>query len=304
MTAGRVNHLDYHAGRYLLVSPRPGRTVDLWSVKRLPFEPSGWLKGMRDDIREAVRTLQYGSDEVLHATYMSNVDESCDAENILLYNVGPSYFARCSSVGLRFERVFEEPPPPPRPLKEQVLHYHRYAPAKRHNRFVHWRSQDKLVQWETSCEALGASTSATSIWYWMKRGVCEARGTVRREPSRFGLTVTIRAPTGSLPNLAALVKPLFDGIISAFHSHDGAKLQQVSHRIAAKLDVEAAEVAEHLLSDNVSVLGRKQLVWPWRESVQWNPADELCVAGELVLLADERRGSPWQLSGQLFRVDD
>ncbi len=259
---------------------------------------------MREDLREAVRTLECGSDEVLHATYVSGVDQACDAENILFYNVGASYFAQSSSNGLRFERAFSEPPPPPRLLKERVLHYQFYGPAKRQDGFAYWRSRRKLVQWEVSSEALGPSTSATSIWYWMKRELGETGGAIKREPPRFGLRVAIHAPSGLAPNPAALVKPLFDGIISAFHSHDGAMLEQVSDRLARKLGVEAREVADHLLSDSAAVLGRRRLVYPWGKSVQWNPADDRCVAAELVLYIDTNRDSLWRLSGELFELDE
>lgn len=278
--------------------------MELWSIKRLPFEPKGWLKRMRGDLREAVRTLECGSGEVLHATYVSGVDEACDAENILLYNVGASYFARSSSNGLRLERAFSEPPPPPRLLKERFAHYQFYGSAKRQDGFAYWRSRRQLVQWEMSSEALGPSTSATSIWYWMKRGLGEAGGAVEQEPSRFGLRVAIHAPSGCVLNPAALIKPLFDGIIAAFHSHDGSMLEQVSDRLARKLDVDARKVAGHLLSDSVAVLGRRRLVWPWGKSVQWNPADDRCVAAELVVYTDKNRNGLWRLSGELFEVDE
>ena len=289
---------------YLLLNPGPAHPVELWSIKRLPFEPKGWLKRMREDLREAVLMIECDSDEVLHATYMSNVNQACDAENILFYNVGASYFTRSSSGGLRFERAFLEPPPLPRPLKERFGHYQFYGPAKRRDGFVYWRSRSKLVQWEMSSEALGPSTSATSIWYWMKRGLGETGGVIVREPSRFGLSVTLHAPSGWVLNPAALIKPLFDGIIAAFHSHDGSMLEQVSDRVARKLDVDASEVAGHLLSDSVAVLGSRRLVWPWGKSVQWNPADDRCVAAELVVYTDKNRNGLWRLSGELFEVDE
>ena len=289
---------------YLVSVKETGRLVELWSTERLPFEPKGWLKDMRGDLREALMKLECSPDEILHATYVSGVDQACDAENILFYNVGASYFARSSSNGLRFERAFSEPPPPPRLLKERVLHYQFYGPAKRQDGFAYWRSRSKLVQWEMSSEALGPSTSATSIWYWMKRGMSGTTAAIEGEPSRFGLSVTLHASSGWVLNPAALIKPLFDGIIAAFHSHDGSMLEQVSDRLARKLDVDASEVAGHLLSDSVAVLGSRRLVWPWGKSVQWNPADDRCVAAELLLYTGKNRNGLWRLSGELFELDE
>lgn len=259
---------------------------------------------MREDIREAVRTLECGSDEVLHATYMSNVNQACDAENILFYNVGASYFARSCSGGLRFERVFSKPPSAPYPLTEKPLHYQRYKVAKRASGFAYWRPGRKLVQWQLDYDAVRSSSSPASIWYRTKCGIGDIAAPVGRVPSRFGLSVTLHPPAGSVVNASAVVKPLFDGILSAFHLHDGVMVEEISHRLARQLELEAADVASHLLSESIAVLGRRQLVFLRGKSVQWNPADDRCVAAELLLYTGKNRNGLWRLSGELFELDE
>jgi hypothetical protein len=41
--------------------------VEVWSTKRLPFEPKGWLIDLRDKIRSGLSTLTIGSNEFLQA---------------------------------------------------------------------------------------------------------------------------------------------------------------------------------------------------------------------------------------------
>jgi hypothetical protein len=47
-----------------------------------------------------------------------------------------------------------------------------------------------------------------------------------------------------------------------------------------------------------AVLGRRRLLWPRAQGVQWNPADDLCLALELRIERGERR----ELSGRLVEI--
>ncbi len=45
-----------HPNAYSILKSETGGkdVVEAWSVKRLPFEPRGWLKRLRADLREAL----------------------------------------------------------------------------------------------------------------------------------------------------------------------------------------------------------------------------------------------------------
>ncbi len=49
--------------------------VELWSSKRLPFEPKGWLSDMRSSLIEAISQMEISDDSFLRATYHSDVLE-------------------------------------------------------------------------------------------------------------------------------------------------------------------------------------------------------------------------------------
>lgn len=42
------------------------KTVELWSTKRLPFEPKDCLKDMREDLRKDLKKLTRSREEVLY----------------------------------------------------------------------------------------------------------------------------------------------------------------------------------------------------------------------------------------------
>jgi hypothetical protein len=99
-----------------------------------------------------------------------------------------------------------------------------------------------------------------------------------------------------------LVKGIFDGVICAFQAHtDTAVLPDVVARIATVLPAEPVEIEEHLIDQRRAVLGVVQrLVSPYREDVKWDPADHLCVAGEL--LPAEPVGPRWAIRGELVEL--
>ncbi len=278
-------------------------SVEAWSVKRLPFEPKGYLLEMRSNLRTALQALKADPGQVLHATYLSNVAEPCDAENVLLYNVGTGRFAGSAHHGLRFERAFASPPLQSlsEPFSEPPQHYHQYRIADRSDGYQHWQRGKTMAQWNSialsSDKVLGELASA---WYAMKHGEIYNRQTVSSDV-HFGLSVEICTPFRPALNLASLVKPLFDGIISAFGSHDGSNLDLVCSRLGNRLRREPSELANLLMADEHNVLGRRKLLWPYGEFVQWNPADDRCVVGEILVNYDAS-ASGSSISGTLFTV--
>ena len=99
-----------------------------------------------------------------------------------------------------------------------------------------------------------------------------------------------------------MVKEIFDGVICAFQAHtDKAVLPDVVARIAAILPADPVEIEELLLDQCQAVLGEvPRLVYLRDVGVQWNPADHMCVAGEL--LAAEPADECWAIRGELVEL--
>ena len=69
---------------------------------------------------------------------------------------------------------------------------------------------------------------------------------------------------------------MLDGVIAAFHG-DPVPDPVAVDRLAAHL-VQSCEAVQASLLAEVPPLGYRRLLWAYRNGVQWNPADDLCVA--------------------------
>lgn len=192
----------------------------------------------------------------------------CDVENVLFYNVGVSAFRGCSVPVVRFGR--EMGPCPSTPEGEQWPHYVRYAlePAEPHDGHV------PIVRMQGSFLASARSLmNPWLVWRSMKLGEVSWEG----QPSirEFGLDIIVTVPEGRSVHPVAIMKTVVDGVIGALHAHDGSALDDVSTRVALPLAIDRRDVAEMLMDQSSAILGTRRLLWPFRNGVQMNPADDL-----------------------------
>ena len=274
--------------------------VQAWSVARLPFEPKGWLVDLRSELRSALKQLQLRNGAMLGALYGSPVRDYCDAENILIYNVGAGHMAAAAASGIRVERMYDALASA-RPLASNPNHYWRYGAIEAGRPFAAWDEGATLAEW--SCVPMPALTEfakPSSIWCAMRVADVQVAKTADL-PRPFGLRLVLGAPPNRPVSPAKAVKPLLDGLIAGLHSHDGSALADVSERLHVQLPDETPEHIGRLLVDSSAApLGRRRLVWPRAKSVQWNPADDLCLAFELRVAPSDR----FELSGRLVEIDD
>lgn len=277
-----------------VVSTQPG-SVEAASSVRLPFETRGWSRRFQEALRGALGTLEPKPGRVLSGVYASEAESghAVDAENVLFYNVGTGAFARLSTEGLRFERSFEPPFPDERaffPLR----HYHRYLQVPRGAPFHHHEPERILARWDGVPLSDGAATKPAAVWWAMRR----AQSTVQANTDGpFGLRVILHGAAGR--PLSGVMKPLFDGVIAAFHGWSGPRDEALAIRLAAQLGATPDAVEKELFDARENALPARAVLKRHGDGVAWNPQDELCLAGEL--LAGEPDGPP-RLSGELFTL--
>lgn len=288
--------------RYILTTDEqdPSRLVELWSEARLPFEPSPPLKDMRNALRTAVRRLRARDGGLLQATYESLDASYCDLENVLFYNVGTGSFSAATRTGVRFDRAYTLSNPTVK-LDWVSRHHHRYEIARADAPWRHWREVETLAQWTAvRMPSVSESTSASAIWHAMLPWTSEANADVLPKP--FGIRLTVRIPRESIVNACAIAKPLLDGAISACHSHDGTDVDEIALRLGARLHARSEDITERLMSSTGAVLGRRRLLYLRAAGVQWNPADDQCVAGQISIDSTGDRTDSWVVSGKLLSV--
>lgn len=274
--------------------------VSIWSTDRLPFQPKGWKLALREDIKAALlSTLSSNPSSGLYAALMSPDSRSFDMENVLFYNVGTGIFSPLCRNSICFERFIG--PLPKQSTSDNAMRYlceYQMIPVS--NTFHYWRPEDTLAEWkEIPIPSLKGELKPHTFWYAMKKAGI-ANHTDQCIPIRdIGLSLRIQAPKNNSVNLAAVMKPLIDGVISSMHWESQIPSTHVLNYLSMVLNEPSERIAELLSRPKGAVLGPRPLVHPFQRGIQWNPADDALVAVQITFepcQSDNR----WLLSGSLF----
>lgn len=280
--------------------------VEAWADDYIRFERRPvWQEELRHEIRRRCGRLAPLAGQVLHAAFLGPKPPNADVENLTLYNIDS--FKSAGRNGIRFEHGAVVPPAPDG--AEYGFGY-RYALASTSDTFAYRRLGRTLASFDWI--DLGGSVGETKDHAKLARvWLALARAREHMEPTGpgsgvampFAVRVKIRPAAGREPVWGGLVKGIFDGVISAFQAHtDTAMVPEVTARLAANLQADRTEIEKHLIEKRWAVLGAvPRLVSPYREGVKWDPADHLCVAGELI---DAHPVGPrWSIKGDIIAVD-
>jgi hypothetical protein len=269
---------------------RYGHEVCAWSDAPLPFDNlSPSQRALRTGLRERLAQLTAEGGEILHATYSGPKDPRADVENLLLYNVdqaGTSLRAAAAH-GVRFEldegAVLEAPSG--RPWRCS----YRYRVAPREAGFSAWRPARELA-------GFPSEHRLAQVWLALRRASVRVAAEPVRPETRFGVRLELQAPASQFA-APELVKSLVDGTVAALQAHaDRGTVEDVSARLATQLGASAEELAQELLDDRGAVLGvTRRLLYPRARGVQWDPADHLCLAGDVLVEPGSAAG--WTISG-------
>ncbi|MCF8567814.1 hypothetical protein LLE49_24135 [Alicyclobacillus tolerans] len=255
-------------------------TVELWSTARLPFEPKGWMRQMRDDLRQALHQIRPETDKsFLQAAYISTDTGYFDTENVLLYNMGVAAFKHLCLHGISFKHTVQVPPNCPVTLNGEAAHFYRYKATPTPTLSL-TDDNDTIAKWpSTACPPLTQSTKPHVLWGLLRQQ--DATTIVKEWSGTFGLELTLSVPRDAVINTVGLVKPLLDGIVSAFHTHDGSRLSDVANRLSSMTGLPPARIESLLMESDKAVFGRTRLIYPHGQGVQWAPNDHLCVEATL-----------------------
>lgn len=270
--------------------------VQAWSTQYIPFEPKGWHLDCRNELRQAISQIAPDGD-CLYAAYISQNVKFCDVENVLIYNIGTAAFNTLCKKGICFERGFGSIPPVPA-TNINAKHYYRYA---QYDQFLLWNEDEALVVWHDTTLPTPPSMSKPHLyWHAMRKGtiVCKDSKLISKQ---FGLAIQLTIPKTARCNLATILKPLLDGVISAFHWHNALRDDIMLERLCKLTDADTADLEQMLYDKTHAVLGARSLVSAYREGIKWNPEDDACMACHVTVRREESCGS-WSMSGRLFAV--
>ena len=91
---------------------------------------------------------------------------------------------------------------------------------------------------------------------------------------------------------------MLDGFVSALHYYEGEQLDAVVERVADRLNWPGAEVRALLVDQTNAVLGAYPVPHLRDRNVQWSPADDFLIGGEIVRRSCS--GDSLSISGRLL----
>jgi hypothetical protein len=197
------------------------------------------------------------------------------------------------------------PPPPPDCglIVGAPLHYHRYREA-RDDAFDNWRPGRRLAAF-TGVPVDTVTDKPAPVWKAI-RVFATPPAEIDSASTRFLLKLHVTDTRKDRPanSLVDIVKPTLDGIISAFHSHEGSDGAAEALRLEEAGLGEKEALRDQLLDQRWAALGGRRLLAPFgRAGVQWNPADDFCVAAYITLSAggsaEDGHDARWRLSSEL-----
>jgi hypothetical protein len=191
-------------------------------------------------------------------------------------------------------------PPSGRPFARS----YQYGLTSPDSSLSHWRPTRRLASFnEADLGEFKSTKRLEPAWLAVHDAEVESVGQRVTAKERFAVFLTLsHPPTKSVGASPELVKTLIDGAVAAFQSHgDRASADEIIARLARITGLPTSRIKQALFDDERAVLGIDALVHLRGGGVQWNPADHLCVAGQVVCRpAPETR---WMLSGEIHAVE-
>jgi hypothetical protein len=270
--------------------------VRIESEDYVPFDRlSDEQAALRSVIRAGVQALAAEPDEVLHAIFLGDKPPRADVENLLVYNIGAAYLRAASRHGLRFEIT-----PGDSGLTRRFGY--QYELEDRATGFRYWKTARRLVCWDRiDIGQLDGGKTLEHVWLALRCGRCTIEGSRSGREVPFAVRVAIRPPAGRSAAPATMIKGVLDGVI-AFQAHtDATTVPDLANRLTRTLTVSEDELQDPLLDVRQAALGAlPRLLHARGPGVAWAPADDYCLAGELLL--DAANGNSWSISGVIDEI--
>ena len=293
----KFDHDPASGARWEIHGPAAGVSIiEAWADDYIRFDGlPPWQEELRDEIRRRCRLLEPAEGQVLQASVFGPKPSNADVENLVLYNIGS--FAVAGRNGIRFEHGVV---PPPAPSGATYRFCYRYALVPRCRTLASFD-----CEW-IDLGAFSGEKKLAQVWLALARGFKAGEVKVFMpviDPATaFAVNIDIRPPRGQKYVLGNLVKPIFDGVISAFQAHaDLSVLPEVLPILAKQLQADRDEIRGYLLDQNRAVLDTvNRLVAPYGAGVTWYPSDHWCMAGEL--LPADPTDDNWAIKGKVVEL--
>ncbi len=268
-----------------------GGKIEIWMKKKLPYPSSkvsdlpAWVEKVLKPLRSELQNLEAEPDEIIEARYISTKRGKADVENLLFYNVRKlvASFGKSSRHGLRFSYLDRSRYPDeecPRLLEssECFAHYKSYQLVKKDAPFFRGKCES-VASYEFSC----SKPEPENVWWSSVNAEWSLNPEWKRKMKKgalkdFALRVDAQYPQEREQCAVSHLKKVFDGIVSAMHVWTNEEwVDEVTNRVKrTQQKVSRKLIRAKLQNNDHAFLGENN-------KKRWDPADDRCVAGELLL---------------------
>lgn len=239
------------------------QAITLKTNKRIPYEVTGTLKEIRDELKLNLKKMTNTGGKILVAEYISKLPiKGADVENLLFYNIGSAAFENSATAGIRFTSSLASASD-----GGEWEHCYRYF----------FEIGGKTIGEEMLSfllPSMSENTKASEVWWAVSKAIEGKASLGKMIPDGFRLSIEVHTPEDKPIKLASCMKPLLDGLISALQyseSIDPIALKILAASIGEPFDAVKAELENQ---KNKLLGNQKKLVFAYREGIKWNPADD------------------------------
>lgn len=238
--------------------------IVLSSDIRLPFDPKGDALRLKNELRSAIKGFNKSEYVHLFAGLTTSEDEFFDVENILFYNMGSGTFSHLEMDELTFKLIKGNP-------KAGYKYQYEYSLV---DSKTNTAEEQIIAEFSFDIDKVTGDQKPLNYWYAYKTGKVDMKKI--EVPRQFGMSITVQLQEKH-KNITSIIKPMLDGIISAMHYQNEVE-DQVFDVIEHKLNIDKARITRMLTDSKYAVLGERNVVYPYRGGIKWNPEDEKCVS--------------------------
>lgn len=208
---------------------------------RLPFEPKDKALKLREELRSHLKNLKCMDYNSLHAHLFATEKVFFDVENVLFYNIGSGSFSHLNLDEISFSL-------------EDEMHG-----SKMEYRYLYELMNQSYIMEHPNCilefnfEMKKVTGNLKPLDYWQGLNSGEVRIFNILKPREFGMDIQIELPEKN-KNIVGIIKPLLDGIVSAFHYQEEVDSQVIAYLIQ-KMNVDEEFLKAQLSKKKYTFLG-------------------------------------------------
>lgn len=261
-----------------------------------------WEKELRTEVQNALRSLPTNEGKLLSACFGCTEHDNIDTENALFYNFAAPV-GNATKHGVFFSRYSVEDT---NALltglgKAGFRYYYKYTiePNEPEEFFVNRRG----VEWtEIPIRPLYGGQRAFGFFEALRSNPESFfKPTLKEITGNFGIDIKIKSPDTKLISIDKIMKPMLDGVVSAFHKlPTDISIDKICTPTRSLAHGDHERLRRLLLQERNAILPPYKFVVPYREnSLIWSPQDNNLTEARISI---KYGADQWSFSGIIYEL--